>query len=145
MNKYLILPMIIFALIFTNCKKEDDSEVSTDSTYLKMKIDNENEQNFDASVTVLLGYLNIVGTNSSKTLTIQFSSDESGDVDEMNYAITYSEGDDVIFDSETAYDSELEITKNDSSGKIVAGEFTVEYYDDAQNLHTATGSFNLEY
>ena len=145
MKKYLFLSMAIIALLFTNCKKDDESEASSGSTYLKMKIDNDNEQIFDADVTVLLGYLNIVGTKSSNTLTIQFSADSSGTVDDMNYSITYSEDNNQIFDSETASYSELEITKNDTSGKIVAGYFTVEYYDDMQNLHTAEGSFDLEY
>jgi len=146
MKKYLFLSMAILALTFTNCKKDEDTdETSAGSTYLKMKIDNANEQTFDADVTVAGGQINISGTNGANTLNIVFSSDASGNLDDNQYGITYSEGQESIFNSVIAYDSELNITKNDTSGKIVAGEFSVEYYDDAQNLHTAEGSFDLEY
>ena len=145
MKKYLFLSMAVFALVFTNCKKDDDTEASSGTTYLKMKIDNANEQTFDADVTVLGGQINIVGTKGSNTLTIQFSSGATGDLDDNQYSIVYYEGQENIFNTTYAYDSELKVTKNDTSGKIVAGEFTVEYFDDAQNMHTATGSFDLEY
>jgi len=142
MKKYFFISLSLIALLFTACDKDDD-EAGT-ATYLKMKIDNGNEISFDVTSNILGTQINITGTKDSKSLQFQVPEDAvEGDVD--TFIIYYSENDETVFSTYNITDKNLHITKNDAMEKRMTGTFSVDYNDDLQNTHTATGSFDIKY
>jgi len=140
MKKHTFILIVIFGLFFSGCKKDEDQHVDE----LKMQIDNEDEILFEVTTEILGSKVKIDGNNSSKTLQLQVPVDAI-EGDYQSFVIFYAENNNPVFSAFNINGKNLHVSKNDMENRIVTGTFSVNYIDDLQNPHTATGSFEVAY
>ncbi len=146
--KKLIL-ILLLGLSIYSCKKEETPDENTNSSYIKMSIDNGNDIIFNENYAgMLIGEKIILGAasgNKDIQISIDVNSEEGQNA--TTYLISYGENGESVFTTVTnAKSKSLFIEKYDPNQKEIEGFFTVTYMDNVtQEFHSAKGSFKVKY